>query len=39
LLLKCLDDRIGFVEWEGLKNPDVYRVEFKNGGVQIERVV
>jgi 2,3-bisphosphoglycerate-dependent phosphoglycerate mutase len=39
LLLKCLDDRIGFVEWESLKNPDVYRVEFKNDGVQIERIV
>ena len=38
LLLKCLDDRIGFVEWESLQNPDVYRVEFKNDGVQIERI-
>ena len=39
LLLKYLDDRIGFVEWESLKNPDVYRVEFKGDGVQIEHIV
>jgi 2,3-bisphosphoglycerate-dependent phosphoglycerate mutase len=39
LLLKFLNDRIGFVEWESLKNPDVYRVEFKSDGVQIEHIV
>lgn len=28
LLLKHLDDRIGFEEWEALSNPDVFHLTF-----------
>ncbi|MGF1933457.1 MAG: histidine phosphatase family protein [Nostoc sp. ChiQUE02] len=39
LILKHFDDRIGYAEWEKLRNPDVYRVQFLNGATDIERII
>ena len=38
LLLKHFDQRIGFVEWQRLTNPDVYRVVLAPERAQITRV-
>jgi 2,3-bisphosphoglycerate-dependent phosphoglycerate mutase len=38
LLLKHFDRRIGFAEWRGLSNPDVYRVVLAPERAQIARV-
>ncbi|MEO7909985.1 MAG: histidine phosphatase family protein [Roseiflexaceae bacterium] len=38
LLLKHFDQRIGFVEWQRLTNPDVYRVVLARERAEIERV-
>jgi 2,3-bisphosphoglycerate-dependent phosphoglycerate mutase len=38
LLLKHFDRRIGFAEWQGLSNPDVYRVVLAPERAEIARV-
>ena len=38
LLLKHYDNRIGFREWEGLSNPDVYRLSFLQDVPGIQRI-
>ena len=38
LLLKHYDNRIGFREWEGLSNPDVYRLSFLEDAPGIQRI-
>ena len=38
LLLKHYDNRIGFREWEGLSNPDVYRLSFLQDAPCIQRI-
>ena len=38
LLLKHFDQRIGFVEWQRLTNPDVYRVVLAPERAEIVRV-
>ncbi|MBN4005590.1 hypothetical protein [Nostoc sp. LPT] len=39
LILKHFDDCIGYIEWEKLSNPDVYRVQFFNGAIYLERMI
>ncbi|MDZ8106561.1 MAG: histidine phosphatase family protein [Nostoc sp. DedQUE12a] len=39
LILKHFDDRIGYAEWQKLTNPDVYRLQFVNGGTHVERII
>lgn len=39
LILKYFDEQIGYVEWENLQNPDVYRVKFSSEGISIEQIV
>ncbi|MCR8631911.1 histidine phosphatase family protein [Paenibacillus radicis (ex Xue et al. 2023)] len=34
LILKRYDDSIGFADWKGLTNPDVYRLSFSEGSLQ-----
>ncbi|NOU96967.1 histidine phosphatase family protein [Paenibacillus sp. LMG 31456] len=34
LILKRYDDSVGFAEWKGLSNPDVYRLSFLEGHIQ-----
>ncbi|MGC6584969.1 histidine phosphatase family protein [Paenibacillus sp. Dod16] len=38
LLLKHYDNRIGFREWEGLSNPDVYHLSFLQDAPGIQRI-
>lgn len=38
LLLNSLDPTVGFAEWERMTNPDVYRVDFGDGGTMIQRL-
>jgi 2,3-bisphosphoglycerate-dependent phosphoglycerate mutase len=38
LLLKHFDRRIGFAEWQGLTNPDVYRVMLAPEDIEINRI-
>ncbi|MBE1553189.1 histidine phosphatase family protein [Sporosarcina limicola] len=38
LLLKSFDDRVGFVEWKSLTNPDVYWVRISDNGASVERI-
>lgn len=39
LILKYFDKQIGYVEWENLRNPDMYRVKFSSEGISIEQMV
>lgn len=38
LLLRCFDEKFGFVEWQKLTNPDVYVIQIEDETVQIERI-
>ncbi|MGD9894669.1 MAG: histidine phosphatase family protein [Dehalococcoidia bacterium] len=38
LLLRHFDPHVGYAEWEGLTNPDVYRVTATDGGGVTERI-
>lgn len=38
LILKQFDERIGYKEWERLRNPDIYHIQFGSKGTCIERV-
>jgi broad specificity phosphatase PhoE len=31
LFLNVLDPKVGFEEWKGLRNPDIIRVEWRDG--------
>lgn len=37
LMLKSLDPAVGFAEWERMTNPDLYRVEYLEVGIKIQR--
>lgn len=38
LLLHQYDERIGFAEWKGLSNPDVYKMRLSDDHVEYERI-
>lgn len=38
LLMKSIDDRIGFAEWEALSNPDVYQLTVADSSRQLHRI-
>lgn len=38
LLLKYFDNNVGFEEWEGLSNPDVYHLQFDDASPIIQRI-
>jgi 2,3-bisphosphoglycerate-dependent phosphoglycerate mutase len=38
LLLKHFDEQTGFTEWQGLTNPDVYKVMIVKDDVEVKRV-
>jgi len=38
LLLKSLDDRVGFAEWQTLASPDVYRIDYSGGKTTVKHI-
>ena len=39
LILRHFDEQIGYSEWEGLQNPDVYCIKFSGEEICVERMV
>jgi 2,3-bisphosphoglycerate-dependent phosphoglycerate mutase len=39
LILKHFNDRVGYAEWENLRNPDVYCIQFSGEGTCTERMI
>jgi 2,3-bisphosphoglycerate-dependent phosphoglycerate mutase len=39
LMLKHLNEQVGYAEWENLQNPDVYCIQFKGDETWIERMI
>jgi 2,3-bisphosphoglycerate-dependent phosphoglycerate mutase len=39
LILKHFNERVGFAEWENLRNPDVYCIQFKGEEACTERMI
>ncbi|MFS0590306.1 histidine phosphatase family protein [Cytobacillus horneckiae] len=38
LLLKTYDQNIGYGNWKGLSNPDVYQLQYKEANVRLKRI-
>jgi 2,3-bisphosphoglycerate-dependent phosphoglycerate mutase len=39
LILRHFDERVGYAEWENLRNPDIYCIKFSSKGICVERMV
>jgi 2,3-bisphosphoglycerate-dependent phosphoglycerate mutase len=38
LLLRSFDPRVGFAEWQALRNPDVFCLSLAPDGAQVQRL-
>jgi hypothetical protein len=39
LMLKHFNEQVGYAEWENLRNPDVYCIQFSGEGTCTERMI